>query len=186
MCQEVNHRNIFFLIVHPVLHHSQPWAKPTPPWASLAGWLLSAPPRAAQKGLKLGQGQQALGGRGQQAPLGASQFLGPRPGSLMETPSEVQLEAQPWSLVAKGTAAGAARTAQTSTLTMREPPSAASHHWKGWIWICARMKGRGQDMNHLFICPFVAISYFRIPICCISVCFFDLPGGEILTVVASL
>ncbi len=116
---------IFSLNAHLAVHHSQPWAKPTSTWVSLAGWLLSAPLRVAQKGLKLVPGQQAPGGRGQQAPLRPSQFLGRAPGSLMETLLEVQSVAQLWLLGAKGITAGAARTAQTSTRTMREPPSAA-------------------------------------------------------------
>ena len=132
--------------MHPVLPHSQPWAKPMSTWASLAGWLLSAPLRAAQRGLRLGPEQQAPGRRGQQAPLGASQCLGQSQGCLMGTLSEGLSEAQLWS-PANGTAAGAARTARTSTRTMRGRPSAASLRWKGWTWICARMRGRGQEMK---------------------------------------
>lgn len=75
--------------------------------------------------MKLGPGQQAQGDQGQQALLGEVQFLGQRRGSLMETLSEVPLEAQLLLLVAKGTPAGAARTAPTSTQMMKEPPSAA-------------------------------------------------------------
>lgn len=81
-------------------------------------------------GLKQELGQQAQGGRGQQALLGAAQFLELTQGSLMEILSEVLWEAQLELLVARGTADGATRTAQTSTQTMREPPSAASLHWK--------------------------------------------------------
>lgn len=147
--QEQNHDKSYslFLLVQPALHHLQPWAKPTPPWASLAGWLLSAPQKAAQKALKLGLGQQAAGGQGWQVPLGVSLSLEPRLESLMETLSKVQLEAQLWSLVSKDTPAGVARTAQTSTQMMREPPPVALRRWKGWTWICARMKGRGQGMK---------------------------------------
>lgn len=136
--------------MQPALHHLQPWAKPKPPWASLAGWLLSAPQKAAQKALKLGLGQQAAGGQGWQVPLGVSLSLEPRLESLMETLSKVQLEAQLWSLVSKGTPAGVARTAQTSTQMMREPPPVALRRWKGWTWICVRMKGRGPTDLFLY------------------------------------
>lgn len=166
-------------------HCLEPWAKPTPPWVSLAGWLLSARLRAAQKGLRLGPGQQPL--------LGAAQFPGPRQGSLMETQSELPLEAQSWAVAARGTLVGATRTAPTSTRTMREPPSAALLRWRGWTWICARMRGErdeaevtwvlcGQIMSDssfvVFLSPFALLFSIslRFSLCSLLLC--DLVTGS--------
>lgn len=122
-------------------HVGQLWAKPRPPWASPAEWLLSAPLKAAPKALRLGPGQlQEV--RGRQVPPGASQFLQPRAGSLLGSLSEARMETQLWSSVSRGTLAGAGKTALTSTRMTRAPPSAASLPWKDWTWICVRMKGR--------------------------------------------
>lgn len=132
----LQYKNTFFFP-----HGGQLWAKPKPPGASPAEWLLSAPPKAAPKALRLGLGQQLQGARGRQVPLGASQFLQPRAGSLPGSLSEARVETRRWSLVSRGTLAGAAKTAPTSTPTTRAPPSAASLPWKDWTWICVRMKG---------------------------------------------
>lgn len=123
-------------------HGGQLWAKPRPPWASPAEWLLSAPLKAAPKALRLGPAQQLQGARRRQVPPGASQFPQPRAGSLLGSLSEARMETQLWSPVSRGTLAGAAKTALTSTPMTRAPPSGASLLWKDWTWICVRMKGR--------------------------------------------
>lgn len=100
-----------------------------------AGWLLSAPLKAPRRGLMLGQGEQT--------PLGTARF----PPAILESPaeilSEVLSEARCWVLAANATAAGAARTAPTSTPMMREPLCGVSLHWRGWTWTCVRMTGSG-------------------------------------------
>lgn len=103
----------------------------------LAGWLLSVPPRAAQKGLR----QQTPGAQQRHTRPRASQRPLQRRWILMEAQSKHQWEAQLSSAASRDSTAGASRTAQTSTRTTRGPASAVSLPWKDWTLICVRTKG---------------------------------------------
>lgn len=128
----------------------------------LAGWLLSVPLRAAQRGLRLQPGQ-APG----QPRLPASQRLLQKLWILMEALPKPQWEAQLSSPASRNSTTGATRTAQTSTRMTRGPASAVSLPWKDSTLICARMNG--MKVYHLsrllFLIPDQTISTLAVLSC---------------------